>query len=97
MGERGLKHAEWDVPGIEDHVAPYGGAWIETSEQRSVYPHTLVAPYGGAWIETVTGRKSLRMFQVAPYGGAWIETYSTSYTRLTLSSLPMGERGLKLW
>ena len=56
------------------HVAPYVGAWIETSSPVRFAPCSRVAPYVGAWIETtpnvvLTGRKL-----VAPYVGAWIET-----------------------
>ena len=74
MGERGLKHAEWDVPGIEDHVAPYGGAWIETNAGDINIGDWGVAPYGGAWIETSITALNTVGLKVAPYGGAWIET-----------------------
>ena len=33
-------------------VAPYVGAWIETSYPQKKYKSILVAPYVGAWIET---------------------------------------------
>ena len=33
-------------------VAPYVGAWIETSSQQTLILSALVAPYVGAWIET---------------------------------------------
>ena len=33
-------------------VAPYAGAWIETSEPTIPPECILVAPYAGAWIET---------------------------------------------
>ena len=41
-------------------VAPYVGAWIETSGSASVSPNSAVAPYVGAWIET-RGRRLLVM------------------------------------
>ena len=33
-------------------VAPYVGAWIETSSKASPWTIYEVAPYVGAWIET---------------------------------------------
>ena len=37
-------------------VAPYVGAWIETSMQLRLFSVLLVAPYVGAWIETCVPR-----------------------------------------
>jgi len=34
-------------------VAPYTGAWIETSANEGYEGLRSVAPYTGAWIETV--------------------------------------------
>ena len=34
-------------------VAPYVGAWIETSILNGMKPQQAVAPYVGAWIETL--------------------------------------------
>ena len=36
----------------EQLVAPYVGAWIETSQVSEFSLPTEVAPYVGAWIET---------------------------------------------
>ena len=50
--ERGLKP---EIPGDHDErlkVAPYAGAWIETSGRSRVLFGRSVAPYAGAWIET---------------------------------------------
>ena len=33
-------------------VAPYVGAWIETTSTEPARPTSTVAPYVGAWIET---------------------------------------------
>ena len=33
-------------------VAPYVGAWIETTGTGKEFADTQVAPYVGAWIET---------------------------------------------
>ena len=39
-------------------VAPYAGAWIETSHGTYDVPAVcIVAPYAGAWIETMGGAK----------------------------------------
>ena len=40
-------------PFAEYAVAPYVGAWIETSNYRQQFEESFVAPYVGAWIETV--------------------------------------------
>ena len=60
---------------MEEDVAPFTGAWIETP--MAVYLEKIgeVAPFTGAWIETPGqsyGRDWRRM--VAPFTGAWIET-----------------------
>ena len=38
-------------------VAPYVGAWIETSSTRLCGLAASVAPYVGAWIETAPKKK----------------------------------------
>ena len=50
---RGLKRTCRLLQRLWSSVAPYVGAWIETSSwpKTTVYP--FVAPYVGAWIETV--------------------------------------------
>ena len=40
-------------PFAEYAVAPYVGAWIETSYARDLQNRIEVAPYVGAWIETL--------------------------------------------
>ena len=55
MWVRGLKPADAPLKCKPFYVAPYVGAWIETSfpwESLYVAP---VAPYVGAWIETLAG------------------------------------------
>ena len=37
----------------DEEVAPYVGAWIETSLSKLKRLSILVAPYVGAWIETL--------------------------------------------
>jgi len=56
------------------YVAPYTGAWIETTMPGRRKINNEVAPYTGAWIETVSYFLPSMIFLVAPYTGAWIET-----------------------
>ena len=57
-----------------------------------------VAPFMGAWIETVRGVKTIVTTLVAPFMGAWIETQANKLMRQLLTkSLPLWERGLKLY
>ena len=59
---------------VHFYVAPYVGAWIETSPTRSTRCCATVAPYVGAWIETSRTTRMRARTRVAPYVGAWIET-----------------------
>ena len=59
---------------FDDAVAPYVGAWIETSNETPLPYECLVAPYVGAWIETEHAIAFFKKLEVAPYVGAWIET-----------------------
>ena len=59
-------------------VAPYVGAWIETTCTVAVRWQAPVAPYVGAWIETERLWINVGELDVAPYVGAWIETSSSS-------------------
>ena len=49
---RGLKHSTNLVIEVPPCVAPYVGAWIETSSSLAKGESAPVAPYVGAWIET---------------------------------------------
>ena len=49
---RGLKQYKVGSYVYGTQVAPYVGAWIETSIRASIDSATKVAPYVGAWIET---------------------------------------------
>ncbi len=55
-------------------VAPYTGAWIETTLRHYSIVTISVAPYTGAWIETIASSGIYSGMLVAPYTGAWIET-----------------------
>ena len=52
MWVRGLKHIVQRKKAGELCVAPYVGAWIETSKIEPNKRGVIVAPYVGAWIET---------------------------------------------
>ena len=41
------------------HVAPFTGAWIETSSKNQGYDVGIVAPFTGAWIETIASPVSI--------------------------------------
>ena len=52
--ERGLKQVLFNLIYSFGHVAPFAGAWIETTSPISSYTMFSVAPFAGAWIETGT-------------------------------------------
>ena len=79
MRERGLKHIVRRNARRPQNVAPYAGAWIETSIMAQSVCFRCVAPYAGAWIETLTLYIPTYINIVAPYAGAWIETNNASY------------------
>ena len=49
---RGLKLMNVTLTVIQRKVAPYVGAWIETTNSMAYAAPLAVAPYVGAWIET---------------------------------------------
>ena len=93
---RGLKHGSRGIILLRHKVAPYVGAWIETSIGVDSPPRCRVAPYVGAWIETIKKQESVARAQVAPYVGAWIETPLGKHRVTQWSSHPTWVRGLKL-
>ena len=50
--ERGLKRKLDDAHAENDAVAPFTGAWIETTRTQYPVAWLMVAPFTGAWIET---------------------------------------------
>ena len=74
MWERGLKHILMVLSFLWCEVAPYVGAWIETTAASGFRCWMYVAPYVGAWIETRSTHRRKVAPRVAPYVGAWIET-----------------------
>ncbi len=77
-------------------VAPRAGAWIETEKWFDQEFKKEVAPRAGAWIETKWMGDRWEIIPVAPRAGAWIETSVIKIVSVTVSSLPVRERGLKL-
>ena len=75
MQGRGLKLELVEFRQQHPVVAPYAGAWIETSARSANILNACVAPYAGAWIETPAIVKDSKFPSVAPYAGAWIETH----------------------
>ena len=58
----------------------------------------MVAPRAGAWIETTVFIDTrTEAVNVAPRAGAWIETVRSLSRRIPGLSLPVRERGLKLY
>ena len=62
----------------QGRVAPYVGAWIETSIMGNAQSPARVAPYVGAWIETWQQATEQSRHLVAPYVGACIKLYCCS-------------------
>ena len=55
-------------------VAPYVGAWIETSERAMIVPSGRSHPMWVRGLKHRRGHHRLCVERVAPYVGAWIET-----------------------
>ena len=60
--ERGLKHQPPPNPLRQCHVAPFTGAWIETTSHTAKLYRCTVAPFTGAWIETQTLYQGQRVY-----------------------------------
>ena len=71
---RGLKQIKKIIVITGIGVAPFAGAWIETSNVISLMEGMDVAPFAGAWIETNPPLSAHARSRVAPFAGAWIET-----------------------
>ena len=92
---RGLKLKQRCRNYREVRVAPYVGAWIETTLKQEAPVNLTVAPYVGAWIETSARPMVIRKVTVAPYVGAWIETIHPAGRWPHGRSHPTWVRGLK--
>ena len=76
-------------------VAPYVGAWIETSLLLGAMPRVESHP---TWVRGLKQRPRITwvsQHKVAPYVGAWIETIKLAFNALTALSHPTWVRGLK--
>ena len=77
-------------------VAPYVGAWIETSTNLNIYELEQSHPMWVRGLKLITLDDRYVMLHVAPYVGAWIETlFLFGNFKIGLSH-PMWVRGLKL-
>ena len=83
---RGLKHI---VPGErrEFDVAPFTGAWIETTCVRASAGASASPPSRGRGLKLSCPINSLPNISVAPFTGAWIETANSAAcaSRLTVA------------
>ena len=63
-------------------VAPYVGAWIETSERCDVQYVSGSHPTWVRGLKQAEQAKNLQIQNVAPYVGAWIETWLSVETEI---------------
>ena len=93
---RGLKHL-YSLRGSERcRVAPYVGAWIETSRLKAEMYLPEVAPYVGAWIETLI---ALRLSIDNESHPTWVRGLKLGVKQIRFRSIlshPTWVRGLKL-
>ena len=71
-------------------VAPYVGAWIETSQAQDCDYRNMVAPYVGAWIETEDVDEDDNTYKSHP---TWVRGLKHSIDDNTLISLCRTLRG----
>ena len=79
--ERGLKQIIDGCYFYSQIVAPFVGAWIETSGSAGLMVSTVVAPFVGAWIETLTDRLSAGRELSLP---SWERGLKPSYISITM-------------
>ena len=77
-------------------VAPYVGAWIETSTTKSLLVRLRSHPTWVRGLKLVDHQLNFVVSRVAPYVGAWIETKNTCTVVENFMSHPTWVRGLKL-
>ena len=95
MWVRGLKQKTFLTISGGSRVAPYVGAWIETSRYYQPRRSRQVAPYVGAWIETL--QVSTERLHNASHP-MWVRGLKQQYdlqSQLNQQSHPMWVRGLK--
>ncbi|QDJ09044.1 hypothetical protein HVPorG_01692b [Roseomonas mucosa] len=96
--ERGSKHPGHppDLP-LPAGRSPCGSVDRNAAVPALHQPRYGVAPRAGAWIETAQPRRGRERCAVAPRAGAWIETGGPRPSQGSAPSLPVRERGSKLW
>ncbi len=92
---RGLKPTGPIYAYDNEEVAPFTGAWIETTRKLEGAGVSTVAPFTGAWIETDKQQEQQNQIDVAPFTGAWIETQCRPRLAKGNWSHPSRVRGLK--
>ena len=80
MWVRGLKRIEDEEVFFGLRVAPYVGAWIETSEQSERSVDCKSHPMWVRGLKQKSRYPHCKVWNVAPYVGAWIETKMTLRT-----------------
>ena len=93
--ERGLKPDQIIHHDRINTVAPFTGAWIETSSSISASHSTVVAPFTGAWIETPITHFIARRNPSLPSRERGLKRGRESRRDRAPRSLPSRERGLK--
>ena len=71
---RGLKHDTSAKPVLDEVVAPYVGAWIETSIVNTACSQAQSHPTWVRGLKQKSYSHNEQGTKVAPYVGAWIET-----------------------
>ena len=74
MWVRGLKHGHHLHLDVSVLVAPYVGAWIETSPVKWKIANVRSHPMWVRGLKHLYRAITCRTANVAPYVGAWIET-----------------------
>ena len=82
-------------------VAPYVGAWIETTQHCHIFVALTVAPYVGAWIETFSLYRNVfrqqshpmwvRGLKLVQYTNYDLETDVAPYVGAWIETLPTAE------
>ena len=94
--ERGLKPDIREDDADGSYVAPFAGAWIETSMTQTFLPfYYRVAPFAGAWIETGYSRQDATLLLSLPSRERGLKLVTFAIFTFSFLSLPSRERGLK--
>ena len=75
------------------HVAPFVGAWVETTDVSGMLVGGTVAPFVGAWVETAAASHTAAAAKVAPFVGAWVETTHPSARKVATCRALRGRVG----